>query len=302
MQISLSKISDVPLHQQLAEQIVFLITTGKLRPAEQLPSVRALATYLRIHHNTVSKSYQDLVQRGWINRHRGSRMCVGTYPPVKPPSSGITLDELLDQSIQRASQLGYSLQELRERVMQRLSAQPPDHVLVVENEPELRRIICEELLSHLGRPVKGCTIEDLAKSQEVAVGALIVSPDHLIRSLKPMLPSSHQSLGLTFADALEQVAAVRNLAEASVIGVVSISKSFLKTARSLLAPAISRRHSLQVFLAPARGAVRLDGIDVALCDSITTSRVKCRRKIPYQLISTDCLQDLAAIFKPSTLN
>src|SRR5258708_8232752 len=205
MQISLSKISDVPLHQQLAEQIVFLITTGKLRPAEQLPSVRALATYLRIHHNTVSKSYQDLVQRGWINRHRGSRMCVGTYPPVKPPSSGITLDELLDQSIQRASQLGYSLQELRERVMQRLSAQPPDHVLVVENEPELRRIICEELLSHLGRPVKGCTIEDLAKSQEVAVGALIVSPDHLIRSLTAMLPSNHQSLGLTFADALEQV-------------------------------------------------------------------------------------------------
>ena len=63
MDIHLSKESEVPLRQQLTEQIVFSITTGQLRTGQQLPSVRALARQLKIHHNTVSEAYQDLVRR-----------------------------------------------------------------------------------------------------------------------------------------------------------------------------------------------------------------------------------------------
>ena len=77
MRISLSKNSDVPVRQQLAEQIVFLITTGKLRAGEPLPSVRAFARRLKVHHNTVSEAYQDLVRRNWLTRQRGSRLIVG---------------------------------------------------------------------------------------------------------------------------------------------------------------------------------------------------------------------------------
>jgi hypothetical protein len=43
MQITLSKHSDVPLRQQLAEQIAFLIRTGQLLAGQELPSVRVLA-------------------------------------------------------------------------------------------------------------------------------------------------------------------------------------------------------------------------------------------------------------------
>lgn len=78
MQITLSRTSDVPLRQQLAEQIVFLITTGQLKTGEELPSVRTLARMTRVHHNTVSEAYQDLVRRGWASRRRGSRLLVGT--------------------------------------------------------------------------------------------------------------------------------------------------------------------------------------------------------------------------------
>jgi GntR family transcriptional regulator len=77
MQITLSKDSEVPLRQQLAEQIVFLITTGQLHAGEELPSVRALARMCKVHHNTVSEAYQDLVRRGWLTRRRGSRLLVG---------------------------------------------------------------------------------------------------------------------------------------------------------------------------------------------------------------------------------
>ena len=78
MEIRLSRESEVPLRRQLAEQIVFLIGVGKLRPGQQLPSVRELARRLKIHHNTVSGAYQALVRRTWLVRQRGSRLVVGS--------------------------------------------------------------------------------------------------------------------------------------------------------------------------------------------------------------------------------
>jgi DNA-binding transcriptional regulator YhcF (GntR family) len=96
MDISLSKDSDVPVHEQLAEQIVFLITTGKLRPAEQLPSGRALARRLAIHHNTV-----DLVQREWLSRRKGSRLCVASAVYLRGRETNDSLDELIDRSTER---------------------------------------------------------------------------------------------------------------------------------------------------------------------------------------------------------
>jgi GntR family transcriptional regulator len=292
MRISLSKNSEVPLHQQLAEQIVFLITTGELQPNDLLPSVRALAVRLKIHYNTVSKSYQDLVQRGWIKRQPGSRMCVGPTKAHRTP--GTDLDELIDESIRRAAELGYSLQQLREKVMQRLSAQPPDHILVIEEEPELRAILCSEMHSRLCKPVAGCTIDELNANPGLALGAQLVAPDYALPSLKPLSPAGSRFFGLTFSEAKEQMASILSLAEPSVIGIASLSKALLKTAKSLLAAAVGRRHSLQIFPVPARGSVRLDGADLAVCDSLIAQRVRCRRKISYRLVSSRCLEDLAA--------
>jgi GntR family transcriptional regulator len=138
MEISLSKGSDVPLRQQLAEQIIFLITTGALQNGEQLPSVRALARRLKIHHNTVSETYQDLVRRNWVTRKPGSRLTVGT-PVGSSKESPHDLDDLINESIQRARAMGFSMQALTERVRERILAQPPDHVLVVEEESGLDR-------------------------------------------------------------------------------------------------------------------------------------------------------------------
>lgn len=47
MDIHLSKESEVPLRQQLTEQIVFSIATGKLRTGKQLPSVQFNITWSR---------------------------------------------------------------------------------------------------------------------------------------------------------------------------------------------------------------------------------------------------------------
>ena len=70
MIISLDTFSDVPIYQQLRNQIVLGIATGDLRAGEKLPTIRALATELGINMMTVSKAYQILRQEGYINSDR----------------------------------------------------------------------------------------------------------------------------------------------------------------------------------------------------------------------------------------
>jgi GntR family transcriptional regulator len=310
MQISLSKESEVPLQQQLAEQIVFLITTGRLRTAEQLPSVRALARRLKIHHNTVSKAYRDLVRRGWLRGQHGGRLSIGAQADSQRAAAYTNLDELISQSIQRAREMGYSLQALRGKVLERLFAAPPDHVLVVEDEVGLRQIIAAEIFSRLGIRVETCSLEQFAKTPEIVVGAQLVAPDYAVDLMRSLLPHDRPCIPLTFSGADEHVAAIRNLGEPSVIGVISVSEALLKTARSLLASALGQRHALREFRLPKMSNVAagspssppnivLPGVDVAFCDSVAMPLVRFPHKIHYRLIAPECFEEIISAFEPS---
>lgn len=293
MQVALARTSGVPLRQQLAEQIVFLITTGQLQPGDALPSVRALARINKVHHNTVSEAYQDLVRRGWITRRRGSRLLVGTRtgPAADNPRD---LDELINATIQRARRMGYSLQALRQRVRERLMAQLPDHLLVIEDEVGLRAILEAEIRGHLGWPVESCSYEALAGEPALAIGAQVVAANHLIEEIAPMVPRSRPAIGLVYAQAAEHIGRIRALQKPSIIAVVSVSESLLRTARSLLAPAIGVRHSFSEVLAPGNAKIRLGSADVVFCDTVTFGRVALRQKILYRLIDRACLEHVAA--------
>ena len=57
---------DVPIYQQLRNQMVVAIAAGQLAPGERLPTVRDLAEELGVNMMTVSKAYQLLRQEGYI--------------------------------------------------------------------------------------------------------------------------------------------------------------------------------------------------------------------------------------------
>jgi GntR family transcriptional regulator len=292
MQIYLSRNNDVPLQEQIAEQVVFLISTGKLRAGQQLPSVRTMAVRLKIHHNTVSKAYQELVQRGWLVRRQGSRLFVGPAgePAEQPPKSD--LDGLINETILRAREMGYSLQVLQERVMERVYSAPPDCVVVVEEEPGLREIIRTELISRVTRSVKAYSPEQLPKSPELAARAQVTAPDYAVRLVKSIVPRDRPCVPLTFSGADEHVKLVEALTQPSTIGVASISRRLLKTARGLLASAVGERHSLKEFLVPPTGTADLRGVDLAFCDSVAMARVRCKKKVHYRLLTLESMEAL----------
>jgi DNA-binding transcriptional regulator YhcF (GntR family) len=291
MQISLSKNSDVPLWQQLAEQIVFLITTGGLRAGQKLPSVRALAGRVKVHHNTVSKAYQDLVRRKWLTRRRGTRLVVGLGGDIckRSPSN---LDDLINDTIHRAEEMGFSLRVLTERVRERLLAEPPDHILIVEEEAGLREIIRKEVGRKLALPVAACSPEQLMQDSALLVGAQVLAPSHIIEEIESLIPQDRPGVPIVYSRAEDHVVLIRSLRKPSIIAAVSVSESMLKTARGLFAPAIGRKHTFRPILMRRVGRIDLRGIDLAFCDSFAISAVTCRNKVHYQLLDPDCLEHL----------
>ncbi len=298
MDIRISKDSGVPIRLQLERQIAFLIAIGELKPGAYLPSVRGLATRLKIHHNTVSQAYKDLVDGNLVERRRGSRMVV-SFQGKQVSKEGVTdIDDVINAAIQIAQEQGFTLQELRQRVHERLMAQPQDHILIVGEEVELRQLIVEELKQYLECPIETRSLSELSSNRSLIIGALVAGIPGITFKIAPLIPKDRPSFNLTLSAADRHVALVRELREPSAIAVVSISKFFLKTARGLLAPAIGQRHTLREYLLPSEKPRTLRPFSVVFCDSITCRQLKGPNIVHYRLISTKSIEGLMNAMKP----
>ena len=60
-----------PIWAQLERGLRAAIASGRLRPGDQLPTVRQLAVDLRVNANTVARVYSDLERSGVLETRRG---------------------------------------------------------------------------------------------------------------------------------------------------------------------------------------------------------------------------------------
>jgi GntR family transcriptional regulator len=60
-----------PIYAQLERALRAAIASGRLRPGDQLPTVRQMAVDLRINANTVARVYLDLERAGVLETRRG---------------------------------------------------------------------------------------------------------------------------------------------------------------------------------------------------------------------------------------
>jgi GntR family transcriptional regulator len=67
--------SGIPIYIQIVEQIRQKIVSAELCQGDQLPTVRQLATDLRVNWNTVARAYRLLDEAGLISTQQGR----GTY-------------------------------------------------------------------------------------------------------------------------------------------------------------------------------------------------------------------------------
>lgn len=74
MFIELDVQGDVPLHEQIAQQIIAGIASGALKPGKTLPSAGRLAADLRLKSQTVNKAYRYLLEEGFLQERYDGRL------------------------------------------------------------------------------------------------------------------------------------------------------------------------------------------------------------------------------------
>jgi len=298
MDVQISRESGVPLRVQVCRQIALLIAMGKLKPGEYLPSIRALANRLKIHYNTVSQAYQDLAAYHMVERNRGSRMIVPFPGKRSGPHAGKDLDDVINDAILLAQDYGYNLQQLRQRVHERLLVQPPDHLLVVASESGMRELLRVEVEEQVECPVEACSVKALSTNRALAIGALVVVAPGDMPDCAALLHQDRPPYPITINKADQYLTLVRKLKEPSAIAVVSVSQIFLRTAQGLVAPALGRRHTLREYFLPTEKPDNLDAFSIVFCDSITRQNVKARNLVHCQAISPESLAHLAHAIIP----
>ena len=97
----------VPIYLQIESQVKHAIAAGALKLDNALPSVRKLATELRVNPNTVARAYQNLERDGILRTVPGG----GCY--VSSQSPGLLKSEKLRRLRPMAMQLAVEAKQLR---------------------------------------------------------------------------------------------------------------------------------------------------------------------------------------------
>lgn len=85
MLIEIDLSSEVPIYQQIRDQIILGVGRGDLKYGENLPSARQLADDLGINPMTVNKAYNTLKQEGVIvvDRRVGTKVRENPYDIIE---------------------------------------------------------------------------------------------------------------------------------------------------------------------------------------------------------------------------
>jgi GntR family transcriptional regulator len=95
---------------------------GILKPGDQLPTVRALASELRVNFNTVARAYRILDEERIISTQQGRGTYIIEIPPpeISEKLRQESLAELTQRFINEAFRLGFSEREVSQMVKDRL--------------------------------------------------------------------------------------------------------------------------------------------------------------------------------------
>ncbi|RMH12973.1 MAG: GntR family transcriptional regulator [Gemmatimonadetes bacterium] len=110
---SLDPRSPTPLYEQIAQRIRLAIAAEELCPGDALPSVRRMATELRVNPATVVRAYRDLERDGFVSTRHGTGTFVNELPGrVRAAQRAEQALALVRDLITEAARLGISRADL----------------------------------------------------------------------------------------------------------------------------------------------------------------------------------------------
>jgi GntR family transcriptional regulator len=114
--------SGLPIYTQIVNQIQSQLANRILKPGDQLPTVRALASELRVNFNTVARAYRILDEARIISTQQGRGTYITEIPPpeISEKLRHESLAALTQRYITEAFRLGFSEREVSQMVRNNL--------------------------------------------------------------------------------------------------------------------------------------------------------------------------------------
>jgi GntR family transcriptional regulator len=273
MRLWLSKSSEVPIREQLVSQVVLGIVSNDLKPGERLSSTRELARRYKIHANTVSAAYRDLARRGWVEFRKGSGVYVREFEDNKTLDADFELDQLIALLLQKSRKLGFSLNEIQNRVKHWLELQPPDRFLVIEPDEELRRILVTEIKEATGFRVVGIGVEKFLDAKTLTGAACVALYDEA-EHVRTVLPPNTNVLLLRLRSIPESIQGKQRPSQDELITVISRCQEFLRMSHTVLIAAGVEPEALSLRDARGKGWKKgLRSSSFVITDAVTAKQM-----------------------------
>ena len=279
MDLRINLKSHVPVHVQLKEQIKHLILMGRFEVGSRLPSIRAMAGFLRVNRNTVARVISDLEREGFVESRRGSGVYV-VEPPVD--EEGLKRQEVLERVMDLAAARDVSVEELGYALLARAGVKPQGKtpILFVEcTAPELDQFSAE-LEDQLPVEVEKVLVEDLparlSGEEELPWRMAVTTFFHVHEVQELVEPLGIETVALLAEATLESLQRLTELPPNTPVGVVGNSQTCMENLSLSLEGAGLDHLNLTETYVEREDETRalLEKVPVIVCSSFTARRLR----------------------------
>lgn len=294
MKIWLSKNSEVPVREQLITQITLGIASGDLAVGTRLPSTSEIARRYKIHSNTVSNAYQLLAEQGWLEFRKGSGFYVREANSENVENS---LDKLIARFIQTAQASGFSIAEIKERLIHFFDSNQSNRLFIIENDEGLREILVEEICGSAKFEVVGASLDEFKKELSKTGTNFAAMFDEKAK-ISAVLPPDKSCIFLKANSAAASMTGETRPTANDLIAVVSGWEKFLILAKTMLIAAQIEPESLVIRSTREENWRKgLNAASMVICDSLTAKNLTDLENIRiFRLIAEESLGELAQIY------
>src|SRR5215216_3071810 len=281
MDLRINQKSHVPVHVQLEEQIKHLILTGRFEVGSRLPSIRAMAGFLRVNRNTVARVISDLEGEGYVESRRGSGVYV-VRPPVDEEEA--KRHEVLERVMDLTAARGIPIEELAYALLARGGVRPQEKtpILFVECTREELDQFSDELEEQLPVEVESVLLEDLAErvsgEQDLPWRMAVTTFFHVHEVQDIVEPRGIEVVALLAEANIESLRRLTELPEGTPVGVVGWGRTCMENlSRSLEGAGLEHLDFRSVYIDQSSTEEvlgTLDGVRAVACATITAKKLR----------------------------
>ncbi|MDA8130865.1 MAG: GntR family transcriptional regulator [Elusimicrobia bacterium] len=114
--ITINQTSQVPIYDQIKLGLKGLVKKGLLRPGDAAPSIRKMASDLKVNPNTVARAYRELTAEGFFESLRGQENTISPRAAKLAEDTDRKVLETLEAALKGALQSGFSWSEIEKMI------------------------------------------------------------------------------------------------------------------------------------------------------------------------------------------